>query len=99
MSDDVVVALREIAQLLRVRVDQTAEMSKRADERLAKLPDPRANIPDFEAMTAKHDAEEAEHREEAAHRRAEDVEFRERLLGAIERQNELLGRLIERSTP
>ncbi len=99
MTDDVVSALNQIAQLLRQRVDQQAEMAKVTEERLARIPDIRPKMPDFTALTEKHERDAVEHREEAAKRRAEDVEFREKLLAAIERQNQLLGRLIERSTP
>jgi hypothetical protein len=99
MTDDVTAALHEIAQLLRERVEQTADMAKRAEERLARMPDPRGFAPrDFSALEAKHEADATLRREEAAQRRGEDVAFRERLLGAIEDQNSLIRALLDRVT-
>lgn len=97
MADDINASLSEIAQLLRQRVEQSADMAKRAQERFERIPVVRERaIPDFAAIEAKHEAAATIHREEAAKLRAEDVAFRERLLKAIEDQNELLRDLIAR---
>jgi hypothetical protein len=99
VTDDVIAVLREIAQLLRQRIDQTTEMAKRAEERFARMPDSRAFVrPDFAALEAKHEAQATAHREEAAQRRAEDVAFRERALAALEDQNALIRQLLDRAT-
>jgi hypothetical protein len=98
MSDDVAGVLREIADLLRERVHQTADFAKRSEERLAGMPRPRSiQFPDFAATQAKYDDEAKLRREESTRHRQEDVEFRERLLATLERQNELLSRVISRS--
>ena len=96
MSEDIATGLREIADLLRQRVEQTAEMSKRAEERMAQIRMPTHEPPDFAAMGAKHEAAERARQEVASQRHADEQAFRERLLAALERQNELLARLVER---
>ena len=98
-TDNVDAVLKEIAHLLRQRVEQSADMAKRAEERLAHMPVPRPAMPDFAALTAKHEAEAAARREELGQHRAEDLAFRERLLKAIEDQNALLRMLLERVSP
>ena len=57
-----------------------------------------APLPDLAALEAKHEAEAATRRDEAMQRRAEDVAFRERLLGAIEDQNTLIRALLDHVT-
>jgi hypothetical protein len=96
MTDDVSVVLREIADLLRQRIEQSAEMAKQAAERMARIPNiPSPRIPDFATIEAHHQEAAKARDEEAARRRREDLEFRERLLAALERQNELIERLIQ----
>lgn len=99
MPDDVTNALNEIAQLLRQRVEQTADMAKRSEERLAGLRRRERTVPDFAAIESKHETEAAAQREQSAQRRAEDVAFRERLLKAIEDQNALLRAIVDRVVP
>ena len=96
MTEDVSTALREIADLLRQRVEQTADMAKRSEERFVGFRTRRDSMPDFAAIESKHEAMAAAHREEAARERADDIAFRERLLKAIEEQNSLLRGLLER---
>jgi hypothetical protein len=94
-DEDVVTVLREIADLLRHRIEQASDFTKQAAERLARAPDLRqAKIPDFASIEAKHQEAAAARHDEDVRRRAEDIEFRERLLTAIERQNELIAQLI-----
>ncbi len=99
MPDDVTNALHEIAQLLRQRVEQTAEVTKRSEERFAGIRRRELTVPDFAAIESKHETEAAAQREESAQRRAEDVAFRERVLKAIEDQNALLRTIIDRVVP
>ena len=99
MPDEVTNALHEIAQLLRQRVEQTADMAKRSEERFAGIRRREVTAPDFAAIESKHETEAAAQREESAQRRAEDVAFRERLLKAIEDQNALLRAIIDRVAP
>ena len=99
MPDDVTNALHEIAQLLRQRVDQAADMAKRSEERFAGIRRRELTVPDFAAIESKHEADAAAQREESTQRRAEDVAFRERLLKAIEDQNTLLRAIIDRVAP
>jgi hypothetical protein len=99
MPDDVTNALHEIAELLRQRVEQTADMAKRSEERFAGIRRRERTVPDFAAIESKHETEAAAHREESAQRRAEDIEFRERLLKAIEDQNILLRAIVDRAAP
>jgi hypothetical protein len=91
MSDDVAAGLQEIAELLRQRVEQTAEISRRSEERMAqiRIPIPVPEPIDFAAIEAKQD-------QVAAQRHADAQAFRERLLVTLERQNELLSRLVQR---
>ena len=96
MSDDIAAGLREIAELLRQRVEQTAEMSKRTEERMVQIRVPTPEPPDFAAMEAKHEAADRARQEAAAQRHADEQAFRERLLAVLERQNELLARLVQR---
>jgi uncharacterized protein (DUF3084 family) len=98
MSEDIAEALHRIAALLQERINQTATMAARAEERMAHLEIPKPQLPDFAEMEAKHDAEALERRELAATQRAEDLAFRERLLSALERQNVLLSHVVERLT-
>jgi hypothetical protein len=99
MPDDVTSALHEIAQMLRQRVEQSADMAKRSEERFAGIRRRELTVPDFAAMESRHEAEAAAQREETAQRRAEDLAFRERLLKAIEDQNALFRVLIDRLQP
>jgi hypothetical protein len=99
MPDEITNALHEIAQLLRQRVEQTADMAKRSEERLAGVRRRELTVPDFAAIESKHEAEAAVQREESAQRRAEDVAFRERLVKAIEDQNALLREIVDRVAP
>jgi hypothetical protein len=99
MADDIVAGLREIAALLQARIDQTADAAKQAEARMARFELPKPPVPDFAAAEAKHDAEARERRELAARHRDEDLAFRERLLGALDRQNTLLARLVDRLAP
>ena len=99
MPDDVTNALHEIAQLLRQRVEQTADMAKRSEDRFAGIRRRELTVPDFAAIESKHETEAAAQREESAQRRTEDVAFRERLLKAIEYQNALLRAIIDRAAP
>src|SRR3954464_4556460 len=83
-DEDVVAVLREIADLLRHRVEQASDFTKQAAERLARVPDPRqTKIPDFAAIEAKHQEAAAARHDEDARRRVEDIEFRERLLATL----------------
>jgi hypothetical protein len=96
VSEDIVAGLREIADLLRQRVEQTVEMSKRSEERMAQIRVPVPEPIDFAAMEAKQEAEQTAHREALAARHADLQAFHARLLAVLERQNELLARLVER---
>ena len=96
MSDDIAAGMREIADLLRQRVEQTAEMSKRAEERMAQVRIPTPELPDFAVIEAKQESADRARQEVAAQRHADEQAFRERLLAVLERQNELLARLVER---
>ena len=95
MSDDVSSALREIADLLRKRNDSQSALSERAERRLEQMRIPR-QIPDYTAMRQQHERDMEDSRELSRQHRAEDIEFRERLLASIERQNALLAQLVER---
>lgn len=99
MPDDVTNALHEIAQLLRQRVEQTADMAKRSEERFAGIRRRELTVPDFAAIESEHKTQAAAQREESAQQRAEDVAFRERLLKAIEDQNTLLRAISDRVVP
>ena len=99
MSDDIAGGLQQIAGLLQARIDQTAAMAKRAEERMAGFELPKPDLPDFTRMEATHAAEARERRELAAAQRTEDLAFRERLLAALERQNDLLARVADRLAP
>lgn len=97
MTEDLSTILREIADLMRQRNEQTAEMSKRAAERLARVPEVSAmRAPDYAALATEHRDAAIVREEEAKRRRVEDLDFRERLLAKLERQNELIARLVER---
>jgi len=99
MSDEVVAGLREIAALLQARNEQTAELSRRAEERLARFEMPKTEVPDFTAMDAKHAAEAQERRELMARQREEDLACPERVLTARVRQNPRLARVADRLVP
>jgi hypothetical protein len=100
MADETAVALREMTELLRQHVDRTAEFSKRAQERIAQHTSPESSLrPELAAMQEKHERMAKENREEAEKRRAEDLDFRAKLLSALDRHNELLERLAARVTP
>lgn len=99
MTDDISAVLREIADLLRQRIEQSAEMAKLAGERMARIPNiPTPRIPDFASIEVQHQEAAKARDDEAARRRREDLEFRERLLAALERQNELIERLTQRKS-
>ena len=99
MSDDVTDALREIAALLRQRVEQQAEMAQRAQEHMAKYQPPTFELPDLAKAHEREAAAAREAWDRAERQRREDVAFRERLLAVLERQNELLERLVDRAAP
>ena len=94
MSDASIAALDRIADLLARRVEQQEEMARKADARLAeiptiKIPEP----PDWSAMQAEQKVADAERQARADAMQAETRAFRERLLAALDRQNELLAQL------
>ena len=98
MSDDVAAELRSIADLLRQRIEQTAAMARQSEQRMAQFRPPPMPAPmDLAALEARHEAADRARREELAQRHADTQAFRERLLAALERQNELLARLVARA--
>ena len=100
MAEDLSGPLREIADLLRQRVEQTAAMTRLAEERMAKFPPVTPpELPDFAKMEAVQEAASRAREEKTDRRREEDVAFRERLLAALEQQNALLARLVDRVAP
>ena len=97
MSDDVAAELRSIADLLRQRIEQTAAMARQSEQRMAQFRAPPMPAPvDFAELEAKRDAADRARREEGARRYADTQAFRERLLAALERQNDLLAQLVAR---
>ena len=94
MSDASIAALDRIADLLARRVEQQEEMARKADARLAEIPTIKIpESPDWDAMQAEQKVADAERQARADAMQAETRAFRERLLAALERQNELLAQL------
>jgi hypothetical protein len=97
MPDATVDALNEIAALMRRRVEQTEEATKRSIEQMERM---RANNPLEKPEYAKR-MEEQHARMERSYAdmerlRAEEQEFRERLLATLTRQNEVLDAILAR---
>ena len=97
MPEDLTPPLREIADLLRQRLEQTAALAQRGEERMARIPKP--ELPDFAAVHAAEANARRAAEERGERRRAEDLAFRDRLLALIEQQNALLARLADRFAP
>lgn len=92
MARDTAEVLEDIARVQRQYVDHMMDVMKRNEERMArierpKLPEPR----DFKEIERRSE-------ERAAERRKEERAFQERLLQTLERQNDLLARLLSKST-
>ena len=105
MADETTAALLEIAGLLRRRVEQQDEMVKRTEERMAKHDqrDPVTSGIDkireegqlkLAEMSAKMETRSEQARQEKERIQDEERQFRQRLLGELERHNLLLERLL-----
>jgi ABC-type transporter Mla subunit MlaD len=95
MPDEVVDALKEIAALLRRRVEQTDEQVKRAEVQLAAIS---ANRPEQAAVVKqmKENAEQARRSYgDIDKARAEEKAFRDRLLATLDQLNASLAQAIK----
>ena len=97
MPDEVVTALNEIAALLRRRVDQTDDATKRSMEHLAamKAHNP-LERPEHVKRMEENNARVARSFDDVERRMAEERAFQVHLLETLGRQNELLEVLITR---
>jgi hypothetical protein len=100
MPDDTVNALNEIAALLRRRVEQTDDATKRSMEHLAsiKIINPMER-PEYVKQLDENNARMARSIGDVEQRMAEERAFQARLLETLGRQNELLETLITRLKP
>jgi len=95
MSDESLAALQRIADLLARRVEQQEEMAQKAEARMAQIPTIKVpTTPDWETISAEQREADRERQARADAIQAETRAFRERLLAAFDRQNELLAQLV-----
>jgi hypothetical protein len=97
MTEDAVIALNEIAKLLRRQVEQTDEGVERAAKQMAAF-EARSHAvrPDFSKQMEESAAQMRRSMERAETARAEELEFRARLFATLDRQNALLEQLLTR---
>jgi propanediol dehydratase large subunit len=97
-SAEIVIALNEIAALLKRRVEQVDAADQRGAERFAavqaRVP---AERPDFLKVMHENAERAARSFEEIETARAASRAFQEKLLAALDRQNALLERLLARA--
>ena len=95
MTDEVVVALNGIAKLLQRRVEQTDEATARSAEHLAAIQSRSpAAAPDFMKRMQESSERSLRGMEQVETMRAEERAFQERVLRAIERQNDLIEQVL-----